>query len=834
MVELMAHNKEALEAIMEGLLRSSKVCVCNTTGSGKAYLSMALIERLTADNPEAGILYVTSYATNLREFREKVSKLIGEVPGLKTSIYSSLKPEQYKHMEMILLDEFHRAGAEEWGKSVKEIIGNNPGAKIIGFTATPVRYLDDGRDMAKELFDGNVVYELPLKDAIRRQILPCPHYTACLYKIDGLLTEYESRQDSTRPVQNPKKYSELLEKARRCVESADSIESIFKGRLDYPNGKYIVFCRNGEHMRKMEESCREWFADLPDGIAIYERYSSQGNDSEYQCFLNDNSRRLKLLFCINMLNEGPHIPDIDGAILLRPTESMNIYLQQIGRVLSASATRAPQVIDVVDNTSLMRQALNMWREATDIVKGDGTNNDKVLFDVSPNEIALLDVLDQMDALAAVASLTWDEWYMLAEKYFEEHGSLTNTASVKVDAEKDGREFQAGLGYWLARQRKMKDMLTDGQIEKLNRLGIVWSADEEDWQAGYEHAKAYRHENGDLQVKQRYRSGDGYALGTWISNKRKSKAAGLLSDEKIASLEAIGMVWNALDAQWEQMYKAAEEYYREFGDLLVGSVVEYKGKPLGSWISRQRRNYKAYQGLTGKQGGITGEQIERLNRIGMVWSVLDAQFEEGLKRAKEYYAENGNLRVAQSYVSGDGYRLGQYIAHKRKDYFSGRLDKEKIKALEKIGMIWNASEGKNDRGYAEAEAYYRKHGDLNVPKGYKTEDGYSLYNFLVDTRADYHKGQLTEARIRRLEALGFEWDLKKAKWRKALMLCEEYYAQNGNLNVPRGYVTKTGEKLGSIVQNLRRKRAALSPAQRALLSRMGMEFDGDSAGKVKTA
>lgn len=59
------------------------------------------------------------------------------------------------------------------------------------------------------------------------------------------------------------------------------------------------------------------------------------SERDLEAFTMDNSMHIKLLFVIDMLNEGIHIPDIDGAILLRPTVSPILYRQQIGRVLSA-------------------------------------------------------------------------------------------------------------------------------------------------------------------------------------------------------------------------------------------------------------------------------------------------------------------------------------------------------------------------------------------------------------------------------------------------------------------------------------------------------------------
>lgn len=80
----------------------------------------------------------------------------------------------------------------------------------------------------------------------------------------------------------------------------------------------------------------EWFAKVNAEVAVYEAYSDDpGTDKAFADFKTDESDKLKLLFCIDMLNEGVHVEGISGVILFRPTISPTIYKQQIGRALTA-------------------------------------------------------------------------------------------------------------------------------------------------------------------------------------------------------------------------------------------------------------------------------------------------------------------------------------------------------------------------------------------------------------------------------------------------------------------------------------------------------------------
>ena len=70
----------------------------------------------------------------------------------------------------------------------------------------------------------------------------------------------------------------------------------------------------------------EWFSGVNPNVAVYEAYSDDPNtDKAFADFKTDTSNRLKLLFCIDMLNEGVHVEGISGVILFRPTISPIIY-----------------------------------------------------------------------------------------------------------------------------------------------------------------------------------------------------------------------------------------------------------------------------------------------------------------------------------------------------------------------------------------------------------------------------------------------------------------------------------------------------------------------------
>jgi hypothetical protein len=80
------------------------------------------------------------------------------------------------------------------------------------------------------------------------------------------------------------------------------------------------------------------------------------------------------------------------------------------------------------------------------------------------------------------------------------------------------------------------------VAALDALGMVWDRLEEDWQHGLAVARAYRMTHPDLRVQQKFVTEEGFRLGAWVSNRRTQRKAGRLSPERIAALDALGMVW----------------------------------------------------------------------------------------------------------------------------------------------------------------------------------------------------------------------------------------------------------------------------------------------------
>ena len=355
-LRLFEHNEKAYRAAVRMMEQYGKAAIVHPTGTGKSYIAFKLIE----DNPEKIVIWLSPseyiFKTQLDSLKKNDPDL--SLANLRFYTYAKLMCCTQAQLEKIaaqepayiILDEFHRAGAECWGESTVALLRLCPDAKLLGLTATNIRYLDNNRNMAEELFDGHIASEMTLGEAVVRGILPAPKYVTTVYQYQKTLAKYQARVDNLRTPGIQDVNQKYLDALRRALEQADGLDRVFAHHITDKSGKYIVFCANKEHMDEMVSHVPEWFSGVNPNVVVYEAYSDDPNtDKAFADFKTDTSSRLKLLFCIDMLNEGVHVEGISGVILFRPTISPIIYRQQIGRALTAGDNSTPLILDVVNN-----------------------------------------------------------------------------------------------------------------------------------------------------------------------------------------------------------------------------------------------------------------------------------------------------------------------------------------------------------------------------------------------------------------------------------------------------------------------------------------------------
>lgn len=688
-VQLFAHNRQAYDAVTAMLGKASKAAVIHPTGTGKSFIAFKWIE----EHAGARFVWLSPSEYIYHTQIENVMRSAPDFPVESITFLTYARLMMMTDEEIaalapfgIILDEFHRCGAKCWGGGVARLLAAYPGAQLVGLSATKIRYLDGQRDMAEELFAGCVASEMTLGEAVVRGILPAPTYVTTIYQIQRELEGLQKRIDAVSPAALRRDSQRRMDALRIAVENAEELPAIFARHMTDKVGKYLVFCSGQAHMKRVLSHAKEWFGAIDPEMHVYSAYSADPETSRaYKAFVKDDSDHLKLLFSINMLNEGVHVRGVSGVILFRQTESPIIYKQQIGRALTTGTQCTPLILDVVNNfggLSSYGTIQSEMDEAVERLRREGRDGEILVEKLVVIE-QVRDATELFRRLESSLSTTWDTYYAAAEAYYAQHGDLLIPSQY---VNEDG----LCLGLWLRRQRRNKAQLSQGQIERLERICVEWGqyADAA-WKKGFEHAKLFYQENGHLLPESTYVCEDGYPLGAWIHRMRQQKNGtidiGRLTKQRTAELERIGMVWDIYDDAWVKGYARAKVYFEKHGDLNV--PVRYRmedGYALGRWIAKQRN---ARDGKF-QNRPLSEEQIRQLNAIGMIWGKSrDERWNDFYSAAQAYYLKNGNLEMPAQYKTQDGSCLGMWVYDQKRNWKSGKLcSPERYKRLAAIGMF----------------------------------------------------------------------------------------------------------------------------------------------------
>ena len=435
--------------------------------------------------------------------------------------------------------------------------------------------------------------------------------------------------------------------------------------------------------------------------------------------------------------------------------------------------------------------------------------------------------ERRQRLEAVAGWTWDPF---VDKWEEGFAHLVDYARVNGSAANVPREAFNGflLGAWVSRQRaaRGKDQLSAERVQRLESVpGWTWDEIAARWEEGFNGLTKYVAEHGTSLVPSSYRSPDGLSLGSWINMQRNAYAAGKLADERRERLEQlVDWSWNARLQLWEDGYAALCRYTEMNGSASVPHDGIFEGFTLGGWVTTQRRAY-----ITGK---LSEERQERLLRLpGWVWDVKDGQWEAAFTHLLKWVESTGSARMPQEYVDpADGVRLGNWVTNQRMLRRQGRLSEERQQRLEELpDWSWEPKAEAWDEKFEALANYVAQHGDARVPPDFEIK-GVRLDWWCRSQRAAAGKGQLSEPRRRRLEALpGWAWDTFDAQWESAFRSLLTFVEREGTSVVPQSH-REDGFTLGGWVSQQRGKRAKgeLSAERQCRLEAMpGWSWDPNS-------
>ena len=252
------------------------------------------------------------------------SVIFASVATLGRSEYLSEKYFAPDYFQYLVIDEFHHAVNEQYQRIVKYFKPQF----LLGLTATPERM--DGRNIY-ELCDYNVPYEISLKDAINKGMLVPFHYYGIYDDTDySGLHLIRGRYDE----------KELNE---TYIGNVHRHDLIYKYYCKYGSKKALGFCCSRAHAEEMaKEFCER---GIP-SVAVYSNANGTYSEERGKAIKKLKSGEIRVIFSVDMFNEGVDITSVDMVMFLRPTESPIVFLQQLGRGLRRS--KGKEYLNVLD------------------------------------------------------------------------------------------------------------------------------------------------------------------------------------------------------------------------------------------------------------------------------------------------------------------------------------------------------------------------------------------------------------------------------------------------------------------------------------------------------
>ncbi len=628
-VDLLKHNQEAYENICrmydEGIQR---VAVVQPTGSGKSLLMAKLVE----DNPDSRFFVLsTSHKIN-NQFKAKIDEKMLEklecniycnMPNMKQEVMESLQPDY------ILLDEMHRALAKEWSKGINVLLEMYPNAKVLGLSATPIRYLDRCRNVAEELFGGNLACDMSLSQAILDGILPMARYVCGVYSYEKDAESLNKKIEKSCNSEEEKK--ELLKELKILKENLDKghgVSDIFRKYIVTGSEKFVVFLKNTTHLREMKPVIEKWFIDAGFKVRLYEVHSRNvDKDKEFQTFREDKEDRIiKLCLSVNMIAEGIH-GDIDGVIMLRETISPNMYFQMIGRAFSCGKKTIPLIFDLVANSQFISDAVDNFPNE---LKGEIEKRKKecekegkeyeVGFDVDEFIVMdeFMDVVSGFRAIEGRLKRSFEKNVDEIIKYFDTHGYLPKMNATD--------QYTRKLADFLIRERiKRREAESKGidypsyRIKKLESIpGFSWNPRKEVFNSFLYYLREYKKNNSINEIKNNEIFMN-YPIGKQYSNYCYKYKHNLLDNDDRRKLEdLIGEVKNRYEIRYESNYLIAQECIKQ-GIIITKKNPCFKDVNLYEWVNGTLRSRYDNNKMTNDERKIVKQLIGfDIGEIGKRW------------------------------------------------------------------------------------------------------------------------------------------------------------------------------------------------------------------------
>ncbi len=332
------YQKEILEKLQveRAVFGRMKNLLVAATGVGKTVISAFDYKRFKGSHKDsARLLFVAhreeilkqsihTFRAILRDFNFGDLLVGGNIPDALDDLFISIQSFNSTRLyektsrdfyDFMIVDEFHHAAADSYQK----LLDYYQPKVLLGLTATPERM--DGKNVL-EYFDHTIASEMRLTEAIDRKLL-CPFQYFCVTDtVDLSKLKWSRKGYAIRELENVYTSNK--------IRSLQVVRSIHKYVADIEAVKGLGFCVSIEHAKYMADFFTN--AQIP-SIALYAGVERKIREAAKSRLVNGD---IKFIFVVDLYNEGIDIPEVNTVLFLRPTESLTVFTQQLGRGLRLS------------------------------------------------------------------------------------------------------------------------------------------------------------------------------------------------------------------------------------------------------------------------------------------------------------------------------------------------------------------------------------------------------------------------------------------------------------------------------------------------------------------
>jgi superfamily II DNA or RNA helicase len=476
--------------------------------------------------------------------------------------------------------------------------------------------------------------------------------------------------------------------------------------------------------------------------------------------------------------------------------------------------------------------------------------------------------------------SWEENCERLKKYFEDTGSFyIKTGDKEFGSLLNWIRYQKSLflngNLEIEKQNKLKEIGYSFEISYRGKKGKRGASEnsepDETWLKRFEELKSYVAQEDTFLIPNKNR--ERQTLVSWVQYQKAQYRNGTLGATKTSLLNDIkfpftenyrGKSINSIRKEtnpvpkeikpslWDKKFVEFKEYYQNNKTFLIPSD-NTDLQSLSSWIR--------YQRILFRENKLESDKIRKLEELGYSFNldfrgrkpndenVVREDWETRLMQLKAYFDENGTFLITK--FDNENADLLQWVRYQRLLNTQGKLSEDKLKAFHEIGYSFDLKyygKGREkkekvvkvkpqpvtqtwDLNYIKLLDYKMKFGNCNVPRGFK--DDVSLSHFVVRQRAHYKQGKLNKDQIRKLEFLGFEWEVNRKLtfmeiWKKNYSKLFEEFKKTGNSNITKGYFDNS-LYTWVLQQRMKRKNNELSEEQIKLLDDIAFNWNPEGSG-----